>query len=230
MGKSFGKVQELSSVGHPQVPGEQPVSPTSLCPSLACCCFPTAEKSQNVLALKAPTKIIKVQRLKGPVQISSAFCFPSGLCCSANPAQASQLRTQSLAAVSGHSCAGEGRGGTSVHDAQPDTSCGHCPSAWGCSPLQGSPLRAAAVGMAGTDGAWHSAVPSTASLPCWAPACVRMPGSHLQPHSQPASKNRLWKTIECKYGPWQGEKLVLCTCAASLRGFWSPRSVLQPVT
>lgn len=162
----LGGLQELSSVGHPQAPGEQPMSPTSLCPSLAHYCIPTAGRSQNVLAWKALAKIIKVQLLKGPVQVQAvrAFCFPSGLCCcSADPAQGSQLKTQSLAAVSGHSHVG---GHGSVRDGQPDPSYGHCPSALGCSSLQGSPLRAAPVGMAWTDGDWHSAVPSAASLPC----------------------------------------------------------------
>lgn len=73
---AWGGLQELSSVGHPQAPGEQPISFTSLCPSLACCSIMTAEKSQNVLAWKTPTKVIKVQLLKGLFEPSLPFVSP----------------------------------------------------------------------------------------------------------------------------------------------------------
>lgn len=162
----LGRLQELSSVGHPQAPGEQPMSPTSLCPSLAHYCIPTAGRSQNVLAWKALAKIIKVQLLKGPVQAVPAFCFPSGLCCcSADPAQGSQLKTQSLAAVSGHSRVG---GHGSVRDGQPDPSYGHCPSALGCSPSR-DPLSEL------LQWAWHGQMVTGTQL---CPALLPCPAEH----------------------------------------------------
>lgn len=142
----LGRLQELSSVGHPWAPGEQPISPSSLCPSLARCCIPAAEKSQNVLAGKAPTNIIKVQLLKGPVQAILAFCFPSGLCCSANPAQVSQLNHKAWQLCPGIAVQESGMGGHwSVSDAQPDTPVATVPQP-GAAPPPGIPPQSCCSG------------------------------------------------------------------------------------
>lgn len=217
-----GRLQELSPLGHPRLLGSSLQAP----PAWAHPLHAAAGKSQNLLAWKAPTKIIKVQLLKGAVQAIPAFCCPSGLCCcSANPAQASQLKSQSLAAVSRHSHV---RGHWSVSDAHWWHILWPLALSLGLLPCRDPPELLQ----------WAQHVQMVMALSCaqrCLPAllgtdCVRIPDSCLEPPSLPASKNRLWKNMECKYGPWQGEKWVLSLCAASLRGFWSPRSALLPVT
>lgn len=146
---SVGRLQKLSPLGHPRLLGSSLWAP----PACAHPLHAAAGKSQDLLAWKAPTKIIKV--LKGAVQAIPAFCCPSG---SANPAQAEITKPGSC--VQAQPCEGPLVSEWCSLVTHP-LATGPQP---GAAPLQGSP-RAAAAGTACADGDWHQLCPALLLCP-----------------------------------------------------------------